>query len=101
MLINLKEEKLWLSPVGKEKASKLFWIFPLISYIAIVIGVSTNLFPLFTLISFFSIPLMFKSGFGLQKNYDSIDRLVPYMSSTLMFGRITGVLFVIGFLIGL
>jgi len=42
---------------------------------------------------------MIKSGLGLQKNYDSIENLVPYMSSTLMFGRITGVLFVLGFLI--
>ncbi|MFB5623785.1 MAG: prenyltransferase, partial [Nitrosopumilus sp.] len=59
----------------------------------------TNLFPTLSLISLFGIPLMIKSGFGLQKNYDLIDNLVPYMSSTLMFGRITGALFVIGFLI--
>jgi 1,4-dihydroxy-2-naphthoate octaprenyltransferase len=44
---------------------------------------------------------MIKSGLGLQKNYNSIDNLIPFMSSTLMFGRITGMLFVVGFLIGL
>ena len=87
--------------VGKEKAAKLFWIFPLLSYCAIIIGVSTNLFPLVSLITLLTIPLMIKSGLGLRKNFDSIDSLVPFMSSTLMFSRITGTLFVVSFLIGL
>ena len=96
-----KGRKTLVIVVGKQKATKLFWIFPFLSYLSIIIGVSLNLFPIFSLISLLSIPLMIKSGLGLQKNYDSVDNLVPYMSSTLMFGRITGVLFVIGFLIGL
>jgi len=87
--------------VGKEKAAKLFWIFPLVSYLTIIIGVSTNLFPLLSLITFLSIPLMIKSGLGLRKNFNSIENLVPFMSSTLMFSRITGALFVVSFLIGL
>ena len=96
-----KGRKTLVISVGKQKAAKLFWIFPIISYCAIVVGVSTGLFPELSLISFFSIPLMIKSGRGLQKNYDSVDDLVPFMSSTLMFSRLTGVLFVIGFLISL
>jgi len=87
--------------VGKEKAAKLFWIFPLMSYSIMIIGVSTNLFPLTSLITFLTIPLMIKSGLGLRKNFDSIDNLVPFMSSTLMFSRITGSLFVVSFLIEL
>lgn len=87
--------------VGKEKATKFFWIFPLISYTAITIGVFANLFPLISLIVFLSIPLLIKSGIGLKKNYDSVNELVPFMSSTLMFSRITGVLFVASFLVEL
>ena len=85
---------------GKQRAAKLFWVFPLVSYVAIMIGVWMNLFPLISMISFLSFPLMIKSGIGLQKNYDSIDNLVPYMYSTLMFGRVTGILFVTSFLLG-
>jgi 1,4-dihydroxy-2-naphthoate octaprenyltransferase len=96
-----KGRKTLVIVVGKEKAAKLFWIFPSISYFAIVIGISANLFPLTSLICFLSIPLMIKSGLGLQKNYDSVENLLPFMSSTLMFGRITGALFVVSFLIGL
>ncbi len=96
-----KGRKTLVIVVGKQKATKLFWIFPLVSYLCIIVGVSANLFPMVSLISLLSAPLMIKSGIGLQKNYDSVDNLVPFMSSTLMFGRITGVLFVIGFLIGI
>ncbi len=94
-----KGRKSLVIAVGKEKAAKLFWIFPLLSYSAIMLGVSTNLFPLLSLITLLTIPLMIKSGLGLQKNFDSVDDLVPFMSSTLMFSRITGVLFVASFLI--
>ena len=87
--------------IGKEKATKLFWIFPLVSYFIIIIGISANLFPILSLITFLSMPLMIKSGLGLRKNFDSIENLVPFMSSTLMFSRITGALFVVSILIGL
>ena len=85
--------------IGKEKARKLFWSFPLIVYSVIVIGILFNLFPLLSLICLFSFPLVIKSGLGLQKNYDSVKDLVPYMSSSLKFSRITGILFVLSFLI--
>ena len=94
-----KGRKTLVIAVGKKKASYLFWVFPLISYCAILAGISSNLFPLLSLISLLSIPLMIKSGLGLQKNYNAVDELVPYMSSTLLFGRITGALFVASFLI--
>ncbi len=94
-----KGRKSLVISVGKEKATKLFWIFPLVSYFAIIIGVSANLFPLLSLITLLSIPLMIRSGLGLRKNFDSIENLVPFMSSTLMFSRVTGALFVVSFLI--
>ncbi|MGY5149350.1 MAG: UbiA family prenyltransferase [Candidatus Nitrosopumilus sp. bin_68KS] len=94
-----KGRKTLVIAVGKKKASCLFWTFPIISYGVIIAGVSVNLFPSLSLISLLSIPLMIKSGFGLQKNYDAVDGLVPFMSSTLMFSRITGALFVASFLI--
>ena len=96
-----KGRKTLVITVGKEKARKLFWIFPLFAYGVIVIGVVLNHLPVFTLISLMSFPLIIKSGIGLQKNYDSVENLVPYMSSTLKFSRLTGILFVISFLIPL
>ena len=96
-----KGRKTLVITVGKEKARKLFWIFPLFAYGVIVSGVMLNYLPVLTLISLVSLPLIIKSGIGLQKNYDSVDNLVPYMTSTLKFSRLTGILFVISFLIPL
>ena len=102
-----KGRKTLVIVAGKENAVKLFWVFPLVSYSVIMIGVWLNLFhyadgfPTISLIVFLSIPLMIKSGMGLQKNFNSVEDLVPYMSLTLMYGRITGALFVISLLIGL
>ena len=96
-----KGRKTLVIVVGKKKAIKLFWIFPLISYVVILIGVSVSLFPVLSLITLLSFPLIIKSGLGLQKNFDAIDELVPYMSSTLKFSRVTGVLFALSFLFSL
>ena len=94
-----KGRKTLVIVAGKEKAVKLFWIFPLVSYCAILSGVLLQVFPLLSMISFLSIPIMMKSGLGLKKHYNSVDNLFPFMSSTLMFSRLTGVLFVVSFLI--
>ena len=94
-----KGRKTLVIVAGKEKAVKLFWIFPLVSYCAIISGVLLQVFPLLSMISFLSIPIMIKSGLGLKKHFNSVDNLFPFMSSTLMFSRLTGVLFVVSFLI--
>ena len=96
-----KGRKTLVIALGKKKAVNVFWVFPLVSYLAISVGVITELFPLSSVIVFIGIPLMVKSGLGLKKNFNSVDNLVPFMSSTLMFSRISGSLLVIGFLIGL
>jgi len=93
-----KGRKTLVIAFGKKNAASLFWVFPAISYFVIIFGIFSNVFPLLSLITLFSIPLVVKAGFGLKKNFDSTDRLIPYMSSTLMFSRITGVLFVLSFL---
>ncbi|MGI0057160.1 MAG: prenyltransferase [Nitrosarchaeum sp.] len=84
--------------VGKEKAVSLFWIFPVISYFMIILGISIGVFPILSLITLFSIPILVKAGLNLKRNFNSIDDLMPAMSSTLMFSRITGALFVLSFL---
>ena len=94
-----KGRKTLVIAVGKQKATQIFWVFPIISYFTIISGIILGLFPLFSLITFLSIPLMIKGGIGLKRNFDSVDALIPSMSSTLMFSRVTGALFVLSFLI--
>ena len=94
-----KGRKTLVIVIGKEKASKIFWIFPLIAYSVIIIGITLSLFPVLSLISLLSFPLIIKSGLGLQKNYNSVNDLVPFMSASLKFSRITGFLFALSLFI--
>ena len=85
--------------VGKEKAISLFWIFPIISFGLIISGVIFEVFPIFSLITLGTIPLIIKSGRDLKTSFHDDNVMVPVMSKTLTFSRITGALFVIGFLL--
>src|SRR3989338_1415820 len=96
-----KGRKTLVIVVGKQKATSLFWVFPIISYSVIIIGISIDAFPISSFITLISIPLIIKTGLSLKRNINSIDELVPSMSSALMFSRITGVLLVLSFLISL
>ena len=93
-----KGRKTLVIVVGKEKATSIFWIFPIIAYGIIVAGVISELFPVFSLITLVTIPLVIKSGRDLKTSFDNDDKMVPVMRKTLTFSRITGALFVIGFL---
>jgi len=93
-----KGRKTLVITVGKKNATYLFWIFPTISYSLIILGISIGIFPILSFVTLFSIPLVIKAGLGLKKNFNSVDELVPFMSSALMFSRITGALFVLSFL---
>ena len=67
----------------------------------LIVGVALEFFPIYCLISLATIPLVINSGMKLKSSYNDIEKLVPVMNSTLIFSRITGALFVIGFLLNI
>ena len=87
--------------LGKQKATTMFWIFPIIAYSVLISGIVYEIFPLYCLISLGVVPLIIKAGLKLKQNFDNIQELVPAMSSTITFSRITGALFVMGFILTL
>ena len=93
-----KGRKTLVIVVGKKQATYIFWIFPIIAYFVIFLGMFVGVFSLFSLITLLSLPMLLKAGLGLRKNFSSVDDLVPSMSHTLKFSRITGALFVLSFL---
>ncbi|HSG73888.1 MAG TPA: prenyltransferase [Nitrosopumilaceae archaeon] len=94
-----KGRKTLVIAVGKKTATKIYWVFPIVCYGIILSGIIYGIFPISSIITLLTIPLMIKSGTILQNNYDSINSLVPSMQKTLIFSRITGALFVASFLI--
>jgi len=85
--------------LGVQTACSILWIFPAIAYGITIIALVFEIFQIFSLIIIATIPLIIKSGQKLKQNYDELTNLIPVMSSTLHFSRITCVLLVVGFLV--
>ena len=96
-----KGRKTLVIVAGKDKAPVFFWIFPAVSYCSILVGVSAGLLPVLSLACLLALPLMVRSGIGLMRRHDTVEELLPSMSSALLASRITGVLLVAGMLIQL
>jgi len=96
-----KGRKTLVISLGKQKACTILWIFPAITYGITIIAVVFEIFPVFCLIILSTVPLIIKSGQKLKQNYNKLTNLIPIMSSTLYFSRITGALLVVGFLVNI
>jgi len=96
-----KGRKTLVISVGKQKATIVFWIFPIVFYSILISGIFYEIFPIYCIISIVMFPLIIKAGLLLKQNFDNINKLIPAMSYTITFSRITGALFVIGFLLNL
>lgn len=83
---------------GKKKATNVYWVFPIISYTVICVGIALGIFPTFCLIVFLTLPILVKSGKTLKHSFDDMQKLLPIMNSTLLYSRLTGLLFVLGFI---
>ena len=94
-----KGRKTLVINLGKQKACSLFWVFPAIFYSVSIFAIIIEVFPIYCLIILSTIPLVIKFGKKLKQNYEKLDKLLPIMSSTLVFSRVTGILLVVGFLL--
>jgi 1,4-dihydroxy-2-naphthoate polyprenyltransferase len=85
--------------LGKNMASKLFWVFPTVVYSLVVMGVLFDMIPLYCILVFATLPLIIKAGIALPSKLYDVEQFIPVMKSTLLFSRITGVLLIAGFLL--
>ena len=94
-----KGRKTLVIGIGKKRASTIIWVFPTIVYGITISTVIAQIFPVACLIIIATFPLITISYKKLKFGYNDINRLIPIMSSTLVYSRITGALFVVGFLL--
>lgn len=85
--------------LGKAKAATTVWMFPIISYGIIVASVVMHIFPLISLITLFTIPIVIKSGLSLKTKFDQVEGLTPVMRDFVSYSRITCALLVVAFLV--
>ncbi len=96
-----KGRKTLVISVGKKRATIVFWLFPIAVYAILISGIFYEIFPIYCIISLAMIPLIIKTGLLLKQNFDNSHKFIDVMSYTITFSRITGALFVIGFLLNL
>ncbi len=96
-----KGRKTLVIVLGKARASGIFWVFPAICYGVIMSGIIAQIIPVYCLVVFTSVFLAIRAGTKIKKTLDDSERFESIMKSTVLFSRITGALFVLGFLIAI
>ena len=94
-----KGRKTLVISLGLRRSCTVFWLFPIIVYTLTIVSVILDVFPLFCISILLTFPLIIKSGKKLKTFYNKLPGLISIMSSTLVFSRITGVIFFICFII--
>ena len=96
-----KGRKTLVIVLGKNKAANLFWAFPAVCYGLVSGAVIAQIIPVYCLMIFATAPSLMRIGPKLKQTLDDPIRFESIMKSTVLFSRITGALFVAGFLIGI
>jgi len=85
--------------LGKARAASSVWIFPIASYGIIIASVITHVFPMVSLITLLTLPIVVSSGISLRHKFDQLEEFVPVMKNFVSYSRITGALLVVSFII--
>jgi 1,4-dihydroxy-2-naphthoate octaprenyltransferase len=76
--------------LGKSRAASAFPLFIIAAYALIVAGIFLGYTKIYSLASLVSLPLAIKAIAAVRKDHESIPGMVPAMSSTVMYSRVTG-----------
>ena len=85
--------------LGKKRGAKLLPLLVSVSYGLIAVGILLGYTKLYSLISFVSIPVAVRAIRQLEENNQKVEKLVPAMTTTLLYSRITGILLAISLLL--
>ena len=85
--------------LGKKRGAKLLPLFVIVSYGLILLGILLGYTKLYSLISFISIPVAVSAIRQLKENSQKVEKLVPAMTMTLLYSRITGISLAISLLL--
>jgi 1,4-dihydroxy-2-naphthoate polyprenyltransferase len=85
--------------LGRQKASKIFPLLIMITYILIIVGIFFGYTKIYSLLCFASIPYAVKAIKQLVKYYDKIDKLIPAMAAAVKYSRIFGFVLAISLLL--
>jgi 1,4-dihydroxy-2-naphthoate octaprenyltransferase len=85
--------------LGKPRAASSAWVFPAMTYGIIIASISLHIFPVISLVTLISIPIVIRSCKSLKQKFDHAEGLVPIMRNFVSYSRLTGVLLVLSFFV--
>ena len=85
--------------LGKKLGAKVLSLLVSLTYIMIAAGVLLGYTKLYSLISLVSIPFATRAIRYLDENNEKFENLIPAMTTTLLYSRITGILLAISLLL--
>ncbi len=85
--------------IGRKKAVDVYGILMFSTYAVVLLGISLSLIPVFTLLSFLTIPLAIRSVYVAKKNYEDPRKLIPANAGTVLVHLFTGLLLCTAYII--
>jgi 1,4-dihydroxy-2-naphthoate octaprenyltransferase len=86
--------------IGRKASSRLYGLFLVLAYLAIIIGVIMRLLPVFCLLALLSVPLGWRAYHGAVQNADNPAGLIPSMGVNVIISVATPALVAIGLFLG-
>jgi 1,4-dihydroxy-2-naphthoate octaprenyltransferase len=86
--------------IGRKASAVIFTVFTALTYVSIILGVSLEIFPIWTLLGFLSLFFAIPAVKGALQHPDDIPQLIPSLGQNVLLNLITPVLLGIGFLVG-
>jgi 1,4-dihydroxy-2-naphthoate polyprenyltransferase len=87
----------WVVRLGKKKARKVFLALVSAVYISVALGVLMKILPLFSLITFCTIPINLKGVMVAMREYENSPKLRPAQALTILSHASTGLLLSLSF----
>lgn len=85
--------------VGKAKAVRYYYIFLVMTYCLVILGVILKVFPALALITLLTIPLALKAIRTAIEHFNSIEKLLPANALTIIIHLLFGISFTIAYLL--
>jgi 1,4-dihydroxy-2-naphthoate octaprenyltransferase len=87
----------WVVRLGKKKAMKVFVVLVSAVYISVALGVLMKILPVFSLITFCTIPINLKGVMVAMREYENSPKLKPAQALTILSHATTGLLLSLSF----
>jgi len=86
--------------IGKRRSSLIYAIFTAFTYLTIMAGIYSKLFPPATLLGMATLFMAVPASIGAYRHAEDVNRLIPYLGLNVVVNIATPVLLAVGFLVG-